>query len=370
MDPDVKIIPSSLCTLYLLSTVSMSSFFHEGDHANRLAIQGLIFLIASFICFAKSYKTLTSSIFIVISLGLFAFNSRSPFVIHLAFNIMIATYVLYSGSIEKSLMEIWKGSLFGLVVVLAMCAAGLADNTVIYVYTSDTVKNSLGFFNPNVPGMICAGLLIISMITKSRPQIILSAALFVAVIYLSQSRSSIGFVAIFLISRLILFKFDISAKRIFCTSVYFMGCLISLSLIYIATESPVDVIDKTQWIDDILSKRLYFAIPEITAHGSAFPGTPSKNLDFAWANIMIIFGGIAACAYFALMATISLIIDEEYSDIFYLSTSVMFASLFTENISYIYYSLGIIFALPTAIAIKNARKDISGRIRFTSTDLS
>lgn len=357
----MKVIPSQLSLMYFLSTVSMSSFFHDGNQNDRYILQGSIFFIAILICFTKSIKTFKTSIFVAASLSFFAIYSKSPFVVHLSFNIMIATYVLNTSSLEDSLSRIWNGSAYGLAAVVLMCATGIVENSVIYVHTSDTFKNSLGFFNPNVPGMVCAGLLITSLITKNKKHIIISACMFAAAIYLSQSRSSIGFVSIFLFSRILLWRFTMPAKQAFCTLIYLAGCIISIMLIYISELDPLETLESVKVIDDILSKRLHFAIPEITSYGSALPGIPSKNLDFAWANIFIIFGGIFTLAYFAVMTIMSLRIDKTYSDIFYLSTSVMFASLFTENISYVYYSLGVIFAMPTAIALNYAQTDLFGR---------
>ncbi|WP_444677796.1 glycosyltransferase [Halomonas sp. E19] len=265
---------------------------------------------------------------------------------------------------EKSrriLLIAWWGGAVSCVSVISSMYFGLIENEEYYVATSGVIKNSLGFFNPNSVGLLSLSVFIIAMLAKSRLAVFSSALLFLFVAVNAMPRASLGLLLVFLLIILFCKTSDISVKRVALLIVWtFSFICISFFVFYdlwgLETNSAFFLM-----VDKFLSYRVSIAVhsESFTMANIFLPSPDFINFDLAFVTIVYNFGALLSYLFLFVLLLVIFCARRGDVDILLVSLTLMFSSLFVENIMYAYFALGVIGAAPLAMSLMYVLRSIS-----------
>lgn len=346
-----------LTLLFFFGALSLSSIFHDESKLGiRIAIQALIFSTALLLIItsgARSVKSALLGVPITIALSLW---TSSQYPIHLFLLTLICLILIRRSERLKTdawAHAIWIGSIGGLIVNIILGKYGISESKIYYVITSETTKNSMGFFNPNIAALLSASTVIFSSLAKKRINWIISVTIFAYVLSETYARTAAMMIAIYYLNTTLIYKLPTSIKRATAVSIQALGMAIIVFIMFMELAPNITQTELFAIIDRTFSYRLTLAIPNLVDSALFFPGEAPPNMDFALANVIIVFGGIPLISFLALSIITSLIIEKDHVNFYLMCNMICFASLFSENIAYIYMPIGLIFAIPFAYVVQH-----------------
>lgn len=341
------------------------------EPVNSNASLKILFLILIAACFFLSI--LSSGVDALKYFLLLCFSSipfllffRNTYAVHLMVSAIMFCiwYMINSVDYEKSrriLLIAWWGGAVSCVSVISSMYFGLIENEEYYVATSGVIKNSLGFFNPNSVGLLSLSVFIIAMLAKSRLAVFSSALLFLFVAVNAMPRASLGLLLVFLLIILFCKTSDISVKRVALLIVWtFSFICISFFVFYdlwgLETNSAFFLM-----VDKFLSYRVSIAVhsESFTMANIFLPSPDFINFDLAFVTIVYNFGALLSYLFLFVLLLVIFCARRGDVDILLVSLTLMFSSLFVENIMYAYFALGVIGAAPLAMSLMYVLRSIS-----------
>ena len=245
-----------------------------------------------------------------------------------------------------------------IIPVMVLSLSGILDNNQVYVSTINGYKSTLGFFNPNITGLVSVGLVLSALLSKSTWQKSLSIFIFFIVIYYCVPRTSI---LIFTVIIILASATTICSPRTLVCLVQLL-CVQYIVIIFLMILVKLDLNaivnirngNMFEFINGLMSGRLSIAYNKLLDTSFLhllLPGGGYKNIDFSWYNILIGFGGPLLLIYFILVIARVVNMRADELNISLIALGAAFVSLFGENALYSYFILGVTFVLPFVFCI-------------------
>ncbi|MDH2241158.1 hypothetical protein N5J70_04190 [Pseudomonas sp. GD03909] len=326
-----------------------------GGQPFKLLAQGGILCVLLMLGFFSNVRVFL--VWGLVSLGpaiFFYLSGFSAWVLHCYALLLLACAVIVCAEKNVEFLKrvssfCFYGSMMGFSTIVGLASFGFIENHEFYVSTSGALKSSLGFFNPNVAGLYVAGILISAFLAGGRVKIFISLLISALVVFMSVPRGAIVLVVIFFLAYYIATKLSLAAARI----VFLFGVAIFLFLFFtfLAFFSSYENLPSSlEGIDILLSRRIVVALNALAGRVFWFPGEIEVNLDFAWANLVRgvgLFGGLV----FGVFLFFGFYRINCHNFRFVIAGGALgIASLFVENVAYVYFSFGIFLFLPIAVA--------------------
>ncbi|MDH2373879.1 hypothetical protein QD228_08535 [Cobetia sp. 3AK] len=328
----------------------------------KIISQIFVFISAFFVLIIiKDIKNIAiySLILVVILIG--ALVSGFPEIIFHFLALFILTSSVFQYIEENNLgydfffQHAFSGCFAIFLPILILSLVGVVENTDVYVAAIHGFKKTLGFFNPNITGLVSVGLVFSAFFTRITFLKVVSLILFLIVAYYSVPRTSILIFIVYMLLVCMTYYLNDFAIRVLSFSVCIFGlvAVLALASLKMFSELKFDDNDLLNLIDTIMSHRLsiaYVRILETDISHLFLPGGGYTNIDFSWYNIIVNFGvPLILVLYIFLMLSLSAIKGIKLK-IFFISLSVAHVSLFGENALYAYFILGTSFTLPLVIS--------------------
>ncbi|MBC3374667.1 hypothetical protein HU762_12020 [Pseudomonas sp. SWRI92] len=352
-------IPQTFYTLvalmFFLGAISLSSLFHnEEKPLIRIAVQAVIFLIIMLIVFSAGPKSLRDTLWGLPVTALLSAITNSQYPLHL-FLLTLVCLILIRRSERRDTDQwayaAWVGAIIGLLINIALGDLGVAESKFYYVITSDTTKNSLGFYNPNIAAMLAASTVIFSSLAKRRLAWIFSVVIFAYVLSETYARTAAIILAIYYLNIIIVYRLSSGIKRAVAVFIPLLSLFVVAFIMFMELAPDLTQTEAFGLIDRTLSYRLSLAVPHLEDAALFFPGEAPRNMDFALANIIIVFGGVPLMVFLVLSTVVSMVMRKDHINFYLMCSMICFSSLFSENIAYIYMPVGLLFAAPFAYVI-------------------
>lgn len=332
--------------------VSSSIFAHENSAAS-LTIKGCMFAIALVFTFYFTINLKSKKLYFIFLVLLLLMGSKLTAA---AFNLyfhLVFSYCLFSLSkgnyyqYIKILKIAFYATFIGICLNLTLSITGISGSKIFHVYTSNTYKNSLGFYNPNALGIYALGLFLLFFFIDRKK---IDYIIFVLSIYFmgeAAARTTMYGALIFLLLLLLgkIIK-NQNLQSAFISGYYLILFIFSLiiSLVWLLDNQTFLLGSLYPIIDYITSFRLNLLSNNISNWGvkEFFLGQQGFNpIEMGWYHLFSSVGSLLVICFFGYVTFLS----RRFSTRYFLYHSMFFAvaiiSLF-ENFFVSYNIIGLL----------------------------
>lgn len=264
--------------------------------------------------------------------------------------LLIFTFVIYfyfDGSYYKYvdfLQIAFYATFIGIVINYSLLILGVSSNRVFHVYTSDTVKNSLGFHNPNALGLYAFSLFVLFFfIDKDRVNYLIFV-FSIYIMYLAAARTTVYgaciFFAFYILDILLKNK---NLKSLIIVFYYLLFFLLSLliSFVWLLDSEKLLLGNDFHMVDYYTSFRL--SLLKVNIEGwniinFLVGGYGAVPIEMGWYHIFNAFGSFVVVVFLGYVFFLS----RNFSADFFLYHSLVFVMIFLNLFENFFVTYNII----------------------------